>query len=429
MLAFCVCFLVISIFASKKTYNRYLNPINIFVGINLLSIIFMYGCSVLDHSLSIKVCVMIMLMFIFYIIGIEFGKYKFVIGNRLQKRREKKTDHKRLKTLIFCYSIIFDLFAIYYLILLHQNYGLSNVLTNMSEINMEFQSGEFQVGFASYFTPIGVPLSLLILFYMRNYKKGFLIWIQYALCYIPCISPRRDTLFYMLTMNLLFIATQNKLEVQTLRSVSKRVKRGIIIIGVIIIGIWIMGYTQNLMNKEFTANFSVFGIQVPEYMKDMVIYFSGNYAYLEQLNRMEALDFEFPLISTLRLFYRYIGAILGSSIDTTSVFDLAFYNIGSSIYLRFNTAPILYYAYIEAGVLFPFFFLILGIISRKAYKLVEKHESISSVMIGLLIYDILLFSFRSYNVIFLSYLLSFIYMLIAYFYIEKLEYKEEINYE
>lgn len=177
------------------------------------------------------------------------------------------------------------------------------------------------------------------------------------------------------------------------------------------------------MNKSSELEFTLFGFKVHGFLKDVCIYAAGNYPYLERTLQSGDLHLTFPLISTLRLFYRYICGPLGFEIDTVTPFALGFLNIGISGSMTFNTAPVLYYLIIESGSFFGILFVIMGFVSKRAYGAIRKGDSIGTIMLGLMQFDIILFSFRSYNLIYLSYILAIIYMLIAHIYID-IDYKK-----
>ena len=420
MLILCIAILIVAISLSKKRYGTYVNHITVFLGVNIGAIILMYGCSNIDSNLSFELCIKIIVMFVAFLIGSIIGQARFSVGGRsLLARDQKVSNISRLRNCIIIYSVIYDIFAIYYLYSLNSYYGLRQMFINMSGLNVAIQNGDFQVGISSWFMPIGFALSLMILFYCRKKKGNLLLYIQYALCYIQCISPRRDNLFFMIAMTLMFMLIQSAGTISVSDSLKRRIKRIALAIVIIVAAVWVMSYTQNLMNKSVSAEFTVFGFRVPDFLKDAFLYVGGNYSYAESLQQSGQLQLVYPLISTLRLFYRYLGDFIGLHIDTTVPFALSFYNIGStSASYSFNSAPILYYAIIEMGNAFFVFFIIAGFISRKAFNAVREKNSIGKMMLGLFQFDILLFSFRSYNLIYLNYFLALVYIFIVYLYVD-----------
>lgn len=426
MLIVCLIFLFISILFSNKIYKSFLNPINLFVGVNLISIIFMYAISTIDDVLSIYLWILIFIMMVFYMLGLKFENIRTgtLHVNNINLER-KISNMKRLENLIIGYSIIFDIFAFYYLYHLNSAYGIKRMLQDLSGINSAIQTGEFETGIYSYFTPIGIPLSLMILFFLnrdkeKNKRKKWL-YLQYILCYVPCISPRRDMLFFMVGMTVLYLGTQFSRNIKIKNTGWKKLKKAILIIGIVVAAIWLMSYTQELMNKslEIELDFRVFGFELPNWLTTPIVYVAGNYAYLQKMYEVGDLKFSFPLISTFRLLYRYLGPYLGIYIDTTTDFALKFYDIGVNQKLIFNTAPILYYIIRESGICFFIIFFIIGMLSMKAYKGIQYKNSIGRIMLGIFQFDIICFSFRSYNLISLSYVLTLVYIVIAYLYVDR----------
>lgn len=422
----CLMLLGILVFFSHKIYRSFINPLNLFLGINLVSIILMYATSIIDDTISPYLWFLIFIMMFFYVWGVGFEGKRVSISSRYNFNLEKNfSNMERLKLLIFIYSIIFDIFAFYYLYHLNSAYGIKRMMQDMSGINSAMQTGEFETGIYSYFTPIGVPLSLMILFFLNKNKKKNnkrkALYLQYLLCYIPCISPRRDFLFFMIIMTLLYLGTQSIKKTRNENISWKKVKKIIFILGVIIIAIWLMSYTQELMNKsvDVGSDFRVFGIELPNWLTTPVVYVAGNYAYLQKTYEVGNLKFSFPLISTFRLLYRYLGPCLGIYIDTTTDFALKFYNIGLNQNFIFNTAPILYYIIKESGICFFIMFFVMGMLSMRAYKGIQCKNSIGRIMLGIFQFDIICFSFRSYNLISLSYVLALVYIVIAYLYVDR----------
>lgn len=411
--------LIFTVYISKKIYKSIINPINIFVGINLLTIILAQACNEIDGEFSKKLYFMIYTMFIMFIVGMFLGRKKIVIL-RQDNKIEKHTDKDKLKKIIIIYSIINNIFSIYYLYYLEKNFGIMNMFNNMSKFNAITQNGEFRIGVYSYFIPIGVPLSMMILYYIKNYGENIFLVIQYFMCYILCISPRRDMLFLMIAITVLFIITQSERLEEKMKD---NIKRTLKVILFIFIAVYIMSFTQKIMNKDVEegTNMVVFGIRIPDFLKTPFVYIVGNYPYLNEYE-IENINYEnVPMLSTCRLLYKYVLNSIGMKIDTDTVFKLPFLNISNENNLIFNTAPMLYYFMIDSGELWFVEFIILGYISKRAMYAIRKKNSIGNIMLGIYMYQLLLFSFRSYNLIYLSNNLALIYIYIAYKYTETSE--------
>ena len=143
----CLMLLGILVFFSHKIYRSFINPLNLFLGINLVSIILMYATSIIDDTISSYVWFLIFIMMFFYVLGVGFEGKCVSISSRYKFNLEKNfSNMERLKLLIFIYSIIFDIFALYYLYHLNSAYGIQRMMQDMSGINSAMQTGEFEKG-------------------------------------------------------------------------------------------------------------------------------------------------------------------------------------------------------------------------------------------------------------------------------------------
>ncbi|VUC67608.1 membrane protein [Streptococcus pseudoporcinus] len=124
------------------------------------------------------------------------------------------------------------------------------------------------------------------------------------------------------------------------------------------------------------------------------------------------------LVASLRIYYIYIAPILGIHVNTKVIFDLPLMNIGTDFNFLFNTVPMLYYFLKESGIFFFIGFIILGFITQKLFIMFNKNRSAGTLLLLSYFLFLLFFSFRSYNVIYLSSLLMLFYILIAYFIID-----------
>ncbi|VUC67611.1 O-antigen polymerase [Streptococcus pseudoporcinus] len=264
----------ISLYFSSKWYNNIFNPINIFLGINLLSLILMYGLSGLDSHLSPMIWYIIFVMFISYLIGIFLGSLNYRVLKE-KRIRKKETSRKRLLYTIIFYSIIYDISAFVYIWEINKIFGFVGVLSKLTKMNIAFQSGDFSVGIFNIFLPITYALSLMILYYIKFYNNKLLLIIQYILCYIPALSPRRDTLFYLIFMSLVFVFLTSKKKQST-----EEIKKYFKFFSILSIAIWFMGMSQNLLNKASSHSFKLFHVPIPSSLNEIIIYIAGNYPYL-----------------------------------------------------------------------------------------------------------------------------------------------------
>ncbi|VTS15458.1 O-antigen polymerase [Streptococcus pseudoporcinus] len=402
----------ISLYFSSKWYNNIFNPINIFLGINLLSLILMYGLSGLDSHLSPMIWYIIFVMFISYLIGIFLGSLNYRVLKE-KRIRKKETSRKRLLYTIIFYSIIYDISAFVYIWEINKIFGFVGVLSKLTKMNIAFQSGDFSVGIFNIFLPITYALSLMILYYIKFYNNKLLLIIQYILCYIPALSPRRDTLFYLIFMSLVFVFLTSKKKQST-----EEIKKYFKFFSILSIAIWFMGMSQNLLNKASSHSFKLFHVPIPSSLNEIIIYIAGNYPYLQRLYELQQLSMDHFLVASLRIYYIYIAPILGIHVNTKVIFDLPLMNIGTDFNFLFNTVPMLYYFLKESGIFFFIGFIILGFITQKLFIMFNKNRSAGTLLLLSYFLFLLFFSFRSYNVIYLSSLLMLFYILIAYFIID-----------
>lgn len=403
---------MIVLYFSSKWYKNLLNPINVFIGINLLALILMCGLSGLNSHLSLMVWLMILVMFISYLIGIMIGSFNYRFSSR-SKSKHKITSKSRLKFAIILYSFIYDISAFVYLWQINKSFGFIGILSKLTEMNIAFQSGEFSVGIFSIFLPMTYALALMILYYIKFYKNHFLLIVQYLLCYIPAISPRRDTLFYLVFMSMMFIFMTPSKEKS-----NDDFKKYFKIFSVVSIAVWFMGMSQNLLNKASDHSFKLFHVPIPSFLNEVAIYIAGNYPYFQKLYDLRQLNFDHFLLASFRIYYIYIAPIFGTQVNTKAMFDLPLMNIGTDFNFLFNTAPMLYYFVKESGMFFFVGFIFLGFLAQKLFIKFNERRSAGKLLILSYVFFLLFFSFRSYNIIYLSTLLILIYMLIAYFIID-----------
>ncbi|MEQ9809771.1 O-antigen polymerase [Streptococcus jiangjianxini] len=404
--------LLLTIYFSSKLYGNMFNPISVFLGVNLVSLILMYGLSGLNNELSLTIWIVIIIMFVSYLVGVCLGSFKYRLSSK-KESKVKKTSRQRLIYLLVVYCVIYNISAFCYLWKLDTTYGLFSFLSKLAEMNVAFQAGEFNIGIITHFLPLAYTISLLVLYHIKYYGGNMILYIQYILCYIPAISPRRDTLFYLIFMSLVFVFMTSKKA-----STDEELKKYFKIFSISSIALWLMSVSQSLLNKASESNFRLFNLPIPASLNDSVIYIAGNYPYLQKLYDFGQVNFYYFLISTLRIVYKYIFLLFGLSIDTTNIFDLPLYNVGSSHNFLFNTAPLVYYFIKESGVFFFIGFIILGLVTQKLHNRFVSNKSAGNLLLASYAYFIVFFSFRSYNLIYLSTVLMLLYMLIAYFVIE-----------
>ena len=110
-----------------------------------------------------------------------------------------------------------------------------------------------------------------------------------------------------------------------------------------------------------------------------------------------------PLIATLRVPYIYIGGLFKSTVNTTDAFALRLMQIGDNgVAYHFNTIPIQYYLMLDSVYLFPFEMIMMGAITSKMYKKTMSDPTISNLSLCAFQFAVVFMSFREYDLIFLS---------------------------
>lgn len=408
MIFFLTVILIVLLNISINKYKNILNPITVFLGINIFALLLMKGMSSLDSYLSPKVWFLISISFASYLFGIFLGNFKFRFSSYVSESYIKKTSRSRLLNLIVIYSFFYNISAFIYLWKINSIFGLKGILNRLTEMNVAYQSGEINFGLINLFIPMGIPLALMVMYYIKNFSGSSLLYIQYILCFIPGLSPRRDTLFYLIFFSSIFILLNTNHSNQRYNF-----KKNYKLIAIGASFVWIMNLSQSLLNKSIQQEFRLFNIPIPSYLNEVLLYIAGNYPYLEKMHSLGQLKFEYLFISTLRIPYLYFYRFLGVELDTQTIFDLPFVNIGRETNLHFNTVPAMYYFIKESGLFYFVAFIILGLLAQKFYIKFQRSRSVGSLLLLSYLYWILFFSFRSYNVIYLSSILMLIYILIV----------------
>lgn len=396
-------FFILSVF-SRGMYRTIINPLFIFTAVNGFSIILSL---LMDdfHGYSDHMYIYIFIMFISFFLGAKLGEVKnYTYKNTIHR---SYTQQLAIKRIILCSSIIYDIALVFYLRNLFAQYSIYQFFTNMGEVNHYVQSDDYKSGWFSYVVALGIPLSLLILYYGKEYKKNVFLIAQYILCFMHCISPRRSDMFNFIIITGIYLLSVMKVDSSVnIKKVKKRIGVWSIIIGILFIGVMVI--TQDLLGKTSTNSLSILGYTLPTYLVDPYTYFSLNYPYIEQMRNSDLTSCTVPLHSSCRLFYIISNGLGITHVDTLSAFALDFANIGN---VTTNTAPMLYYAFKDFGYLFFLFFIIWGFIGQKAYYALNS-GSISGRMFGCYIYCMLLLSSRSYMLIYLTFALALFYIFI-----------------
>lgn len=386
-------------FLSKKLYPNIFNPVFIFIGVNVFSIILSL-LQDFNFEYSSSFSIIIFIMFLSFLLGIMLGRKKNMMHHNLNNKRFSNKD---IYFTIVILGILYDIALIGYLRQLFGSYSFVDFFLNLHERNGYVQSDEYQTHWFSYMTPLGLPLFLLCIYYLQYYKKNPIVIIQSVLSVLYCISPRRDSLFNLIVVALFYIMARFQDQYNT-KTISKKVLKYALIsaVGVILL----MSYTQQLLKKDYEKTINLQFCELPTVLNSPYLYLSLNYPYLQ----VQELDYfslpNTPFLASGRLGYIIWNKVLGTDIDVRSDFELRFENFNNNY--STNTAPLLYYAFLDLGFFFFVIFIIIGFISQRAYYALNSYSIVDRIY-GAMWFTLLAFSFRSYLLIFLSFVLSFFY--------------------
>ena len=225
-------FFILSVF-SRGMYRTIINPLFIFTAVNGFSIILSL---LMDdfHGYSDHMYIYIFIMFISFFLGAKLGEVKnYTYKNTIHR---SYTQQLAIKRIILCSSIIYDIALVFYLRNLFAQYSIYQFFTNMGEVNHYVQSDDYKSGWFSYVVALGIPLSLLILYYGKEYKKNVFLIAQYILCFMHCISPRRSDMFNFIIITGIYLLSVMKVDSSVnIKKVKKRIGVWSIIIGILFI--------------------------------------------------------------------------------------------------------------------------------------------------------------------------------------------------
>lgn len=392
----------------KKAYLTIINPVAIFWSVNILSI-FLSVIQTWNFKYSLDTCIIVCVMFFSFLLGIVIGKKKF----RFPKRSDGVYPSRRFLNLIIIVSIIYDIAVIFYIYKLFSTYSLIEFYLNLNEVNAYVQSDEYEIEWYHYLVPIGMPLMMMCLYYLKYYKKNWLIIIQCGACLLYCVSPRRENLFNLIIVLLFFVLSINQDSNKFRLNKKKILKIGFCIVSVLII---IMSITQEALNKKINETINIEGIELPSTLTEPWLYTSLNYPHFQKQDQNIGLP-QILFLSSGRVPYLFINKIFKTNIDANKEFQLDIVNIEK---YTTNTMPLLFYAILDLGCFFFIDFIIIGFISQQAYYALHSVNLFSRIL-GAMWFALLTLSFRSYLLIYLNYDLSILYTIIIALFIKKVK--------
>ncbi|OUN37273.1 O-antigen polymerase [Massilimicrobiota sp. An80] len=416
-----LCSLVLVVFTlvGIYQYNRLLNPITGFISFQLLLILLGLCSPAFETDYSVEFFMILMTSYIMFWIGTLGGK-NLIFKIRKTSSVEGEYSYNKLVKAVRIIAVITNISIVFYLIDILGNFGLSYIISNMSEYNQILQEGYYSGKLYYTLTFLALPESVfvLILLLEKKTKHRFLLFVQFIICFIPFISVRRDTLFKAILLNLL---TYYYVQISNGRKgKNRKTKGGLLKIGVIIAGTTgFMSVTQNMLNKSYSIqNFAVAGFKIPDFLSSPLTYFIGSFPYFNKLIETN-IKFLGVGISTFRIPLLYLQGLWGGKLNLSTPFSLDFLNIGTQSYIAFNTAPIQYYSLIEFGLLFPLFYLVLGYISSRMYYKFNNNMNIRNTVALVMIQSILIWGIREYTLIYLTTWITIITMIIVCIYIKE----------
>ena len=382
-------------------YSSYINPLTIFILPNLLSIILMLGSNWMNKTVPVSNALTILLTMVFFTLGACFSDFI-----KTSDKVQDKDDRGYALSMGF-FSIVYDIAAILYLRSMNASFGLQTMFSNLTAVNIAQQSGELN-GVFSYILPLSFPVSIWQIRILKNTKKRklgkTLGMAQLVLCYLPYVfTARRSTLFSLATFDGIYLLVKYRISSSEGWSL-RQIRRTALIAVASYALVLFMSRTQQLMGKSGSGNpYSVFGILLPPQLIDSIGYIAGNYAYY--MNAVEPKYYMTrvtPMLATLRVLYLYLLPYFGIAIDAVTPFANQFVDIGANgFYYPFNTVPIYYYLLLDAGLFYPFVSFVIGVVTNRAYKALQKKAGLSSEIISTLILMIVFWSFRGYDMIYL----------------------------
>lgn len=384
---------------SKKMYPNIFNPVFIFIGVNVFSIVLSL-LQEFNFEYSLSFSIIVFIMFLSFLLGIILGRKKNMMHHKLNRNQ---FSNKNIYFTIIILGLLYDIALIGYLKQLFGSYSFVDFFLNLNERNAYVQSDEYQTHWFSYVTPLGLPLFLLCMYYLQYYKKNPIVIIQSILSVLYCISPRRDSLFNLIVVAIFYLMSRFQ-DYYNIKTISKKVLRYALIsvVGVILL----MSYTQQLLKKNYEKTINLQFCELPTVLNSPYLYLSLNYPYL-QVQELDYLSLpNTPFLASGRLGYIIGNKLFGTDIDVRSDFELGFENFNNNF--TTNTAPLLYYAFLDLGFFFFIIFIIIGFLSQRAYYALNS-SSIVDRIYGAMWFTLLAFSFRSYLLIFLSFVLSIFY--------------------
>ncbi|MDI3311366.1 MAG: O-antigen polymerase [Thermoanaerobacterium sp.] len=418
VVAFFASLLILSLFLSKSVYKSYINPFLSFLGNFLLAFTIFYLVDFIDHSISLKSILIIVISFFAFVIGtfisiVQNKQYSKLIYResimcsdmKVNRGEGMKVEDIKIIHLFFWLSIIG---FIHYLYTIQINIGILRVLKQPNLLNLAYfyENINFNT-ILIYMMKLSMVNSMLILLYILKFNcKKIGIYTMYFLEIIMNISVKRNIFMYILTLNFfVFMYYHMKKPTNSIHNSKtknmKIPKKIIISISIFLIAGYYFAVTQKVLNKESIIEGTILGIRLPASIINIIMYYVGNIKSFDIY--IDASLPDIPLLgATLRFLYKVFTTIHLMNYDDNFL-RLHFVSVPS----KFNTTLGQFYVYYEGGIIWVvIFYAIIGYISTSLYFKYQKHRNDIMLMYLALISTMLLFSIREYIVIFIDFWIS-----------------------
>ena len=195
----------------KAIYKRYINPIMLFVGVQLIGLILLYGSSFITAELiTPSIGYIYIASYLFFILGNLIGvrkKHFFtekVYKSNVQIKENDETEIKYYETMIITLGIVLLISTLIYWASCISRFGIAAFFNNL--LHTKASSTDVS-NFVLYLKMISVFLSPYTLYYIIKFnKRKPILFAIIILTILSNIAYTRNVLFYIAILDLLVIA-------------------------------------------------------------------------------------------------------------------------------------------------------------------------------------------------------------------------------
>jgi len=392
-------FFIIEFSIGRSLFKKNVNPIMSFVGVQLISLLLLYGSSFINISIiTPRVLCIYFISFICYTLGCVLGsRPKNYEINQYEMIREDDEQDYQFKIVLL--GMILLISTLIYWSACIDSFGMGSFFQQL----LHTKPSENTIAVSNivlYFKMISLFLSPYVLFFIIKYRnKRIINYFILILTFVSNIAYTRNVLFYIVILDLFVIVYS-----RSNNGKKRSIKRWFLLIAIIIAMFWFFSYTQTEFNKQFIIDGTIFGRNVNGGFLTIVSYFSGGMStvglYLEDIANTPFLG------HTFRTLIGFLSP-LGFSMNT------ALYQPTQWVYIPFqyNTSSMQYYIFSEGGWLWTIvFFLLFGFAHTKVYYWYINKKSFSGILFLCFFSLMSVLSVREYIMVRLD---SFIYLLFA----------------